>query len=117
MEKNNPAKIAKSLLDPNFQEKENAKQAEKIKKEATPKKQPEKFPPEKRWYDIRIDTMLPATLTYRILAEDAVQALELIKGKAPNSVQHKLHGKKDLIAKVYDSGSSMVRHIKKLMGA
>jgi hypothetical protein len=60
--------------------------------------------------------MLPATLTYRVLAEDAQQAADLIKGKSPNSVAHKLIGKKDLVLKVYDASGSMMRFMKKLLG-
>lgn len=84
-----------------------------LKKEAK-KKIPD--PPEKRYYDVKIECMLPATLTYRILAEDAVQAAELIKGRSPNSVQHKLIGRRELMLKVYDSGCLMIRHMKKLLG-
>ncbi len=72
--------------------------------------------PEKRYYDVKVECMLPATLTYRILAEDPQQASELIKGKSPNSVQHKLSGRKELSLKVYDAGSSMMRFMRKLFG-
>jgi hypothetical protein len=116
MEKNNPAQIAKSLLDPDFQEKENAKQAEKIKKQAAQNEKSKNWPKEKLWYDVKLECLLPATLTFRILAEDASQALELIKGKSPNSVQHKLAGRRDLVAKVYDAGSMMMRHMKRPLG-
>lgn len=71
---------------------------------------------EKKWFDIRIECMLPATLTYRILAEDAQQAAELIKNKSPNSIKHRLIGKKDIKLTVYDAGSSMIRFIKNLVG-
>ena len=60
--------------------------------------------------------MLPATLTYRILAEDAQQAAELIKGTQPNSVQHKLIGRKELKLTVYDAGSTMIKWMKRLVG-
>lgn len=71
-------------------------------------------PPDKRYYDVRVTTMLPATITYKVLAETPEEAAELIKGKSPNSIVHKLIGKKDLELKVYDSGGNMIRFIKKL---
>lgn len=73
-------------------------------------------PPDKHYYDVKVSCMLPATLTYKILAETPEQAAELIKGKSPNSVQHKLSGKKDIELKVYDSGSCIIKFIKKLLG-
>lgn len=85
-----------------------------MKKEAEDKKIKE--PPPKYYYDVKVECMLPATITYRVLAEDAQQAAEMIKGKSPNSVQHKLIGRKELILKVYDSGSSMMRFMKRLLG-
>ena len=68
----------------------------------------------KYWYDVRVECMLPATITYRILAEDPTQAAELIKGKSPNSVVHKLIGRKELVLRVYDASSSMMRLMKRL---
>jgi hypothetical protein len=85
-----------------------------IKKEAKKAAAPKIKP--KLYFDVKIECMLPAVLTYRVLAEDATQAAELIKGKSPNSVSHKLVGKKDIVLKVYDSGSSMMRFMKKLLG-
>jgi len=85
-----------------------------IKKEAKKVELPKIKP--KFYFDVKIECMLPATLTYRVLAEDAQQAADLIKGKSPNSVAHKLIGKKDLVLKVYDASGSMMRFMKKLLG-
>lgn len=71
-------------------------------------------PKPKFYYDVKIETYLPATLLYRVLAEDPVQAAELIKGKPPTGVKHKLVGRKDIKMLVYDAGSSMIRYIKNL---
>lgn len=68
------------------------------------------------YYDVKVEALLPATLTYRILAEDAYQAAELIKNKQPNSVQYRLHGRKEIKLTVYDIGSTMVRFVKNLIG-
>lgn len=73
-------------------------------------------PVTKRWFDIKVEAMLPATLTYRILAEDAQQASEMIKGLQPNTVQHRLIGRKELKLTVYDAGCSMIKLIKNLVG-
>ena len=87
---------------------------ELLKKEAK-KIEPPKIKP-KLYYDVKVECMLPATLTYRVLAEDAHQASELIKGRSPNSVQHRLIGRKELTLRVYDSGSTVMRFMKKLLG-
>src|SRR4030043_80302 len=57
---------------------------EKLKKEAAAKIKP------KHYYDVKVECMLPATLTYKVLAEDPNQAAELIKNMKPTSVRHKL---------------------------
>jgi len=82
------------------------------------KKEAQKLPASKPkfYYDVKVECMLPAVLTYRVLAEDPQQAAELIKGKTPNSVQHKLLGRRELILKVYDASGCMIRFVKKLLG-
>lgn len=75
-----------------------------------------KLPPPKYYFDVKVECMLPATLTYRVLAEEASQAADMIKGMSPVGVKHKLAGRKELSLKVYDAGSSMMRFMKKLIG-
>lgn len=89
-----------------------APKSEPIKKEA------QKIPPPKPkyYYDVKVECMLPAVITYKVLAEDPQQAADLIRGKQPNQVQHKLVGRKELVLRVYDASSSMMRFMKKLMG-
>lgn len=70
----------------------------------------------RQYYDVKIECMLPATLTYRVLAEDAQQASELIKGMSPTGIKHRLIGKKDIKLSVYDAGTSMIRYLKNLLG-
>lgn len=70
----------------------------------------------KFYYDVKVECMLPATITFRILAESAQQAAELIKGASPIHVHHRLHGRKDLKLSVYDAGSTMLRWMKNLLG-
>ena len=111
-----PKEIAESLLDPKSHEEkkkkiELAKKA-KAKKEEDQKKTAVK-PKELKYYDVRIECLLPGTLTYRVLAEDAVQAAELIKNRSPNSVVYNLIGVKNIILRVYDSGSNMMRWMRR----
>ena len=95
---------------------EESKQAQPVKPKEIKKEAKIVLPKPKTYFDVKVECMLPATLTYLILAEDAEQAADLIKGQSPNSVQHKLVGRKEIALKVYDSGSCMIRFVKKLMG-
>lgn len=70
----------------------------------------------KLYYDVKVECMLPATLTFRVLAEDAQQAAELIRGANPIAVKHRLMGRKDIKLSVYDAGSTMLRWMKNLIG-
>lgn len=76
-----------------------------------------KSPPiiEKKYYDVKVECMIPATLTFRILAEDPVQAAELIKGASPRSVQHRLVGRKDIKLSVYEAGTTMLKWMKNFL--
>lgn len=69
----------------------------------------------KFYYDVKVECMLPATLTFRILAEDAEQAAGLIRGQNPTMIKHRLIGRKDIKLSVYDAGSSMLRWMKNLL--
>lgn len=80
------------------------------------KKKKEAQIPQKKYYDVKIETMLPATLTFRVLAEDAEQAVSLIKNMPPTGVQHKLIGRKDKKITVYDAGSTFIRLVKMITG-
>jgi hypothetical protein len=73
-------------------------------------------PKEKHYYDVKVECMLPATVIYRVLAEDPVQAAELIKGMSPVGVKHRLLGKKDIKLSVYKAGSSILEWMKNLVG-
>ena len=72
-------------------------------------------PPVKTYFDVRVETMLPATLTYRVLAENAEQASEMIKKISPNNIKHKLNGKRDIKLTVYDYGCSVIKYIKHII--
>jgi hypothetical protein len=71
---------------------------------------------QKKYFDIKVECMLPATLTYRVLADDAEQAVTMIKNLNPNSIKHRLIGRKEIKLTVFDSGSSIIRYMKNLFG-
>ena len=69
----------------------------------------------KLYYDVKVESMIPATLTYRGLAEDAEQAADLIRGMSPMGVKYRLVGKKDIKLSVYEAGSNMLKWMKNLV--
>ncbi len=70
---------------------------------------------QKVWYDVKVECMLPAVLTYKVFAENPEQASVMIKHMAPNSIKHKLIGRKNIKLLVYDAGCSMLRLILRLI--
>lgn len=85
-----------------------AKQAA-TKREEEKKNKPK--PKEKRYYDIKIEAMVPTTLTFRVLAEDAQQAVEMIRGKSPTGIKHRINEKRDIKLTVLEAGSNMIKLI------
>jgi hypothetical protein len=75
-----------------------------------------KDPVQKKYFDVRVECTLPAVLSYRVLAEDPQQAITMIKNLQPNSIRHRLLGRKDIKILVYDAGGSVIRLIKHLLG-
>lgn len=73
-------------------------------------------PKPKYYYDVKVEAMLPSTLTYRVLAEDPDHAAQLIKKMSPVSVQHRLIGRKESKLTVYDAGCSIIRLVINLFG-
>lgn len=86
-----------------------ARRQEALKKKAA-------LPPPKYYYDVKVECMLPAILTYRIYAETPQKASEMIKGLTPNTVKHRLIGRKEIKLSVSDAGSNMIRFVKNLFG-
>lgn len=70
----------------------------------------------KQYYDVKVECTLPATITFRVLAENPQEAADLIRGAAPISVVPRLLGRKDHKLSVYDAGSTMLRWMKNLIG-
>lgn len=72
-------------------------------------------PKQKKYYDVRIETMLPATIVYRVFAEDAESAFnEVSKTTSPVSIKYVLSRRKDIKAMVYDAGCTVIRFIKNI---
>jgi hypothetical protein len=69
----------------------------------------------KTYFDVKIETLLPATLMYKVLAENAEQALILIKNIQPNSVKYKLVGRRDIKLMIYDAGTCIIRLVKNII--
>jgi hypothetical protein len=108
--------MSEEIKDPELEaEKQRLIAQAKKEREERLKKQANQ-PKPKYYYDVKVECMLPAVLTYRILAETPEQAAELVKGQQPNSVQHKLIGRKEIVLRVYDASSTMIRFMKKLLG-
>lgn len=70
----------------------------------------------KKYYDVKVEVMLPATITYRVYAQDEQEAITLIKNANPQNVKYRLNGKKELKLAVYDAGSTMIRFVKSFLG-
>lgn len=68
----------------------------------------------KKYYDVKVDAMIPAILTYRVLAETPEQAAELYKYQQPIAVKHKLAGRKENKLSVYEAYSSMIQYVRNL---
>lgn len=67
-----------------------------------------------KYYDVKVEALVPAIITYRILAEDEENALKLIDKSNPIHVKYELTKKKALVMKVYDAGTVLLRLIKRL---
>lgn len=69
-----------------------------------------------QYYDVKVETMLPATLTYKVLAGSPEEAFEKARQSTPQGVKHRLAGKRDIKAMIYETGSAMVKLVKNLAG-
>ena len=73
-------------------------------------------PIQKVYYNIVIETLLPATITYKVLAETPEQAVDLIKNIPPTTVKYKLHGRREFKLTVYEYGRCIIKYMKNLAG-
>jgi len=70
---------------------------------------------EKKYYDVRIECMVPATLTYRVFAENFDEAIELTKRQQPIHYKYKVTEKKDIKISIYDAGTSLIKFVKNMI--
>jgi len=66
----------------------------------------------KKYYDLKLECMVPAIVTYRVLAESAEQASTLCKDSNIINVKYKLSALKKLKLMVYEAGSCMLKLVK-----
>jgi hypothetical protein len=69
-----------------------------------------------QYFDVKIETMVPAILTFRIYSKSPEEAIQKSKTATPTNVQYKLPAKCDKKVSVYNAGQSIVRLIKNLVG-
>lgn len=85
---------------------------EKKKKEEEEKKKKPQPKPAPKYYDIKLECMVPAIITYRVLAENEQEALTQIDKRTPTGVRPDISRKRNIKATVYDAGSSIIRFAK-----
>jgi len=67
-----------------------------------------------KYFDVRIEGLVPATFHYKVLSESAEEAFKKIDSKKekPNHIEYKINHFKKIKCKVYELGSSMIKFIK-----
>jgi hypothetical protein len=74
---------------------------------------PEKIKqPEKKYFTVKMETLVPCVITYRIYAKTEEDAIAMTKKATPTSVRPNISLKRVLKATVYDAGSSIVKLVK-----
>jgi hypothetical protein len=73
-------------------------------------------PKPKFYFDVKVETMIPATLIYKVLAEDAQQASDLIYNTKPNYIDYRFNHKKNIKLTVYKMGCSIILFMKNMVG-
>lgn len=68
--------------------------------------------PDKKYYDVKLEALVPCTITYRVFADNEQDAVTQINKKDPISVRPNIRHKRDIKAVVYDAGSSLIRFAK-----
>jgi hypothetical protein len=64
-------------------------------------------------YSIKLETHVPATFTYTVVATSPEEAAEMIKKMKPTNISYKLSSKRDIRSVVYEVGSALIKLIKK----
>lgn len=69
-------------------------------------------PKEKKYFTVKVEAMVPATISYRVYAEDEESAIKLIDRQSPTHFQPKINAGKKIKIMVYNSGSNIIRLVK-----
>lgn len=69
-----------------------------------------------KYYDVRVECMVPATITYRILASSPEDALVKTRHSPIYGIQYRIPARKELKATILDAGTSIIRFVKNLAG-
>ncbi len=69
---------------------------------------------EKRYYDVKVNCTIPAIMVFRVLAESPEEALELVDKhkEQPKSIKYEPIKRRNIKAKVCDSGTVVIKHVK-----
>ena len=102
MSKFNPVQVQGRSIEEIKTAKEKKRKEEEEKKKKPVIKQ-------KQYYDIKLEAMVPCTITYRILADDEHDALNQMNKKSPTGVKPNVIRKQDIKATVYNAGSNIIR--------
>lgn len=68
----------------------------------------------KNYYDVKVETMVPATLVFRVYADSPEKAVDEIKGKTPIVFDPNLAKRKDKKIIVYEAYQCIIKFIKNL---
>jgi hypothetical protein len=85
-----------------------AKKKKEIEAKEQIKKEAAKIP-EKKFFDVKLDALVPCTITYRVFAENENDALLNIDKQTPRNVKPDVRRKKNIKAIVCDAGSNIAK--------
>lgn len=66
----------------------------------------------KKYYDVKIEAMVPAVFHYRVFAIDENEAAERVSEKDLINIQYNKTKKRNIVMKVYDYGTILLRLVK-----
>ena len=69
------------------------------------------------YYDVVVETMVPTTMIYRVLAKSPEEAALAFKNQTPTRVVPRPYEKRDIKLQVRDAGTNFIRFMKNLVGA
>jgi len=74
----------------------------------------EKKKNEKKYYDCTLECLVPATITWRVLASNENEALQIVNATttSPTSVKYRLNLRRKIKFAIFDAGTTIIRLIK-----